>query len=56
MGGSSPADWAGGIGAGEEGAENRDDGESWVWPVIPRVGVAGYDKLNDSQQTNKDGG
>ncbi len=34
------------IGAGEEGAENRDDGESRLL-VSPRVGVAGYATFND---------
>jgi hypothetical protein len=30
LGVSGAAGWVGRIGAGEEGAENRDDGESWV--------------------------
>lgn len=39
-GGSGAAGWEG-RGTGDEGAENRDDGEPWVILVTPRVGVAG---------------
>lgn len=58
LGGSCAAGWAGRIGAGEEGAENRDDGESsWVWLValcVGVVGVAGYSGLSNNQLAKKD--
>jgi hypothetical protein len=47
--GPGTAGGAGRIGAGEDGAENRDDGESWFWLVTSRVGVAGYDRLSNSK-------
>lgn len=43
-GGFGAAGWEGRIGAGEDGAENRDDGESRIWLVSlasSRGGVAG---------------
>ena len=40
-GGSGAAGWEGRMGTGDDGAENRDDGESLVILVTPRVGVAG---------------
>jgi len=48
------AGWGGRIGAGEDGAENRDDGESRIWPVSLRGGVAGYEKLEDAPEICKD--
>jgi hypothetical protein len=54
-GGCGAAGWEG-IGAGEEGAENRDDGESRPLLAPPRVGVAGYEVLNDANKHAKERG
>jgi hypothetical protein len=53
--GGCSAGWEG-IGAGEEGAENRDDGESWTLLAPPRVGVAGYEVLSDANGYAKERG
>ena len=52
------AGWEGRIGAGEEGAENRDDGESRIWLVLvsPRVGVAGYGEKQLQRRPQTDRG
>ena len=39
------------IGAGEEGAENRDDGEPRLLVSPPRIGVAGYATFNEVDNT-----
>jgi hypothetical protein len=47
--------WGGRIGAGEDGAENRDDGDSRIWLVLVslRGGVASYEKLDDAREICK---
>jgi hypothetical protein len=57
LGGSCAEGWVGRIGAGEEGAENKDEGESlWVRLVtlwVGVVGVAGYGTVSNSQPARK---
>lgn len=42
--GAAGREW---IGAGDEGAENKDDGESRLLVSPPRIGVAGYATFNE---------
>jgi hypothetical protein len=47
-GGVGGLEW---IGAGEDGAENRDDGEPGILASSLRIGVAGYATFNEVDNT-----
>ena len=49
-GGCGAAVW-GGTGAGEDGAENREDGEPRLLAPSLRIGVDGYATFNDFDKT-----